>query len=199
MIDGSARVGKSELGPLPTVAAGRRQGRAIRASSNFHFEVIFFRWEGDGRPVAEAAHTVLETFIATPELHSPLRERFHGGYRPGTPFEISPLEAHAALVAAGDELEGELARASLDRAGAYSRSQRPASADEVGVVAEMFGALGRYEVAKLVAQPVPGCPTCGWCGHLFSNWFFGVAWDWCYVVLWREARTAAIVCMTDTD
>jgi hypothetical protein len=177
----------------------RDLARAVRASSNFPFEVIFFRWEGDGRPVAEEARTVLETFIATPELHAPLRERFHGGYRPGTHFETSPLEAHAAVVAAGEEFEGELARASLDRAGAYSRSLQPASTEEARIVSEMFGALGRYEVAKLAAQPVPGCPTCGWDSHLFSNWFFGVAWDWCYVVLWREGHTAAIVCMTDTD
>jgi hypothetical protein len=177
----------------------RDLSRAIRASSNFQFEIIFFRWEDDGRPVAEAARSVLETFIATPELHAPLRERFHGGYRPGTTFEISPLEAHAVLLAADGELDGELARASLDRAGAYSQSLQPASLTEARAVSKIFGALGRYEVAKLAAQPVPGCPTCGWNGHLFSNWFFGVAWDWCYVVLWREARTAAIVCMTDTD
>jgi hypothetical protein len=175
----------------------RALARSIRASSNFQFEVIFFRWESDGRPIADAARSILETFIATPDLHAPLRERFHGGYR-GASFEISGLEPHARVVPAED-FEKELARASLDRAGAYSRSLQQASAEEAREVSELFGTLGCYEVGQLVAQQAPGCPTCGWEAHLFTNWFFGVAWDWCYVVLWREARVAAIVCMTDTD
>jgi hypothetical protein len=70
-----------------------------------------------------------------------------------------------------------------DRAGAYSPSHHEASIAERRTVEELFGALGEYEVAKLALHEAPGCPTCGWNAHLFSSWFFGVAWDWCYVVL----------------
>ena len=36
-------------------------------------------------------------------------------------------------------------------------------------------------------------------GHLFSDWFYGVAWDWCYCVIWEARGLVGLLCMTDTD
>ncbi len=160
---------------------------------------------GPGKPDRVREHGVGLSFFhrGREEWRRPLDvQALLGSHALDFSYALRDLTARGACHAGerrGTSSRAELARAALDRAGAYSRELQPASTAEVRAVAEKFGALGHYEVAKLGGQEAPGCPTCGWCAHLFSNWFYGVAWDWCYVVLWREARTAAIVCMTDTD
>ena len=54
--------------------------------------------------------------------------------------------------------------------------------------------------ARQVIGEMEGCLECrGHNAHLFSDWFYGVAWDWCYCVIWEARRLVGLLCMTDTD
>jgi hypothetical protein len=171
--------------------------KSIRASSNFSFACPFYRYENANPASPRGARAFLEAIIATPELHAVLRHTF-AAYD-GATFEIHPLEPHAVFEPADGRMENLLASASRDHAGAYSRILRDATASERSEIATLFGALGESRVLELVGREHPGCPTCGYRSHLFSNWFHGVAWDWCFLVVWPTANVAALVCVTDTD
>jgi hypothetical protein len=171
--------------------------KGIRASSNFSFACPFYRYENANPASPRGARAFLEAIIATPELHVELRRTLATFC--STTFEIYPLEPHAVFEPAEGRMENLLAAAARDHAGAYSRILRDATASEKEEVATHFGVLGEYRVLELVEREHPGCPTCGYRSHLFSNWFHGVAWDWCFLAVWPTAKIAALVCATDTD
>lgn len=35
--------------------------------------------------------------------------------------------------------------------------------------------------------------------HLFSSWFYGTAWDWCFIVIWPTTHRIWMLCLSDTD
>ena len=171
--------------------------KSIRASSNFSFACPFYRYENANPVSPRGARAFLDAIIATPELQAELRHTFATLY--STTFEIYALEPHAVFEPAADRMENLLASASRNHAGAYSLNLRDATGSEKTLIATQFGILGDYLVLELVGREHPGCPTCDRTSHLFSNWFYGVAWDWCFLVVWPVAKIAALVCATDTD
>jgi hypothetical protein len=169
----------------------------IRKSSNFRFSWQFYRCTGIGprRPV-DIRHA-LDTIIATPGLHEFLRESFEALYVDA--FEVEPLHEHCRVDATAGEFENILARAAGDHLGAYSRL-RDAAAPEKQLIKELFGCIGSYQAYELLPGNVPGCPTCrDHNNHLFTSWFFGVAWDWCLFAVWPRRDLFWIGCLTDTD
>lgn len=113
-------------------------------------------------------------------------------------FELP--HAHSRFLPAEGELEQVLARAAADRLGAYSSSLAEARPAEVEEIRMLFSAAGRYRPFELRSGAIPGCEGCReWGSHLFSSWFYGVAWDWCFCVLWEESDLVWLGCLTDTD
>jgi hypothetical protein len=46
----------------------------------------------------------------------------------------------------------------------------------------------------------PDCLACrNHNNHLFSTWFYGVAWDWCLFAIWPHCDLFWVGCLTDTD
>lgn len=172
--------------------------RGVRQSSNFRFA-----WQWFHTPLAQgssaiAARSVLDEMIADPACHQFLRDSFVALYDPL--FEIQPLHAHCLLTPANEDFEETLARAAAGRLGAYSAELFPASSPERQQVRHLFETPGRYASFELQPGHAAGCQQCqAHNGHLFSSWFYGVAWDWCYVLLWPQAGLAWVGCLTDTD
>ncbi len=171
--------------------------RKIRGSSNFNFASAFYAYDGANPCSPRGARAVLEAVIVTPDLHRFLRDTFVKDYR--TAFTIEPLEKHAIFVPAAGRFENVLASASLDQAGAYSRSVRDATEPEMAEISALFGSIGDYQSFELVTEQAEACPTCGYASHLFSMWFYGTAWDWCFLVAWPKRTLVALICLTDTD
>ena len=171
--------------------------RAIRRSSNFSFASVFFQYDDANPTSLRGALAVFDAIVETPAFERSLRETWVADYR--KTLEVGRREKHAVLVPAEGHLENVLASASLDQAGAYSRAVRDATGPQRDEVAALFRHLGDYLAFELVSRPDPACRTCGYNSHLFSTWFYGVAWDWCFFVVWPAAKVAGVVCLTDTD
>jgi hypothetical protein len=170
----------------------------IRKSSNFRFSWQFYQCSGFDPQSPATIRKALEAIIASPELHEFLRDSFEPMH--GEAFEVEPLHEHCPVKAAADEFENILARAAGDHLGAYSQLLHEATAAEKDEIAELFGCMGQYRAFELQPGKNPGCPTCGsHNNHLFSSWFFGVAWDWCLFVLWPRWNLLWVGCLTDTD
>ena len=93
-----------------------------------------------------------------------------------------------------------MTRASLDRLGAYSRDLSPSTAEEREAVHKLFSRMGPYSAFKIDPGTHPDCDICRQHNsHLFSNWFFGVAWDYIFLVSWPLASLFWMGCLTDTD
>jgi hypothetical protein len=171
----------------------------IERSSNFRFAWQFFRLE-QGR-VASPGHArrVLETVITSPHCHRFLRSTFDPMY--DADFTISPLHEHATIADAEGEFPNTLAAAAEDRLGAYSHHLRDATPKEAARVRRIFSAAGSYRAFQLLPGSNTACQLCRQHhnNHLFSSWFYGVAWDWCFVLGWPEAGLAWVGCLTDTD
>jgi hypothetical protein len=115
-------------------------------------------------------------------------------------FEIGPIHEHCVVACAKGDFEGILAQAAADRLGAYSRHMSVATVKECAEISRLFGALGSYTPYELQPGNTTGCEKCtDHNNHLFSTWFFGVAWDWCFVVIWEDSDLAWVGCLTDTD
>jgi hypothetical protein len=170
----------------------------IRKSSNFRFDWQFFEHSGVDLRSPAAVRRALDTIAATPELHRFLRESFEP---PGhAVFEIEPPHAHCPVVPAAEDFEDILARAAGDHLGAYSRILRGATADEKQQIRDLFQDAGDYHAYQLVPGSVPGCPTCrGYNNQIFTNWFYGVAWDSCLFATWPHFDLLWMGCLTDTD
>ena len=170
--------------------------KKIEASSNFRFAWQLFRAFGLHGSPPERAMRVLNGMIEAEECHEFLSTTFDPMY--DDVFEIETVHEHCKMEEA--ELELILATAAMDRLGAYSRTHEPAKPRHAKKVAEIFEALGSYEAFELQRGRQPSCEVCkDYDNHHFTNWFYGVAWDWCFVVLWHEAQMAWVGCLTDTD
>jgi hypothetical protein len=115
------------------------------------------------------------------------------------PFIIERLHEHVGFVVS-DSFEQVLARAAADQLGAYSRILSDAPPDQIKEIHAIFGALGPYTAFELTPGNVSGCAVCKvYNNHLFTSWFYGVAWDWLFCVRWTERPLAWIGCLSDTD
>jgi hypothetical protein len=172
--------------------------RRIRATSNFRFDWQFYLADGFDLGSAKGVRAALGEIIATPDLHRFLRDGFVPLYAKA--FSIEPVHEHCLLVDANGEVENVLAAAAGDHAGAYSRIVRSATAAERREVEEAFGGLGAYRSFTLKPGETAGCVRCRhYANHLFSEWFYGVAWDWCLFAAWPAIDVMWMGCLTDTD
>jgi hypothetical protein len=170
----------------------------IRRSSNFRFDWQWFSL--DTVPVASptAARRILNDVVSEPECHRFLRQSFSDLYEPA--FKIEPMHEHCRAVDITHDFDGILARAATDRLGAYSRELVDAPASAWMAVRRILGPVFPFSVFSLQPGDVTTCPVCAkYNNHLFTNWFYGVAWDWCFCLLSHEAPTAWVGCLTDTD
>ncbi|MFO0813626.1 MAG: hypothetical protein U0796_10435 [Gemmatales bacterium] len=170
----------------------------IRKSSNFRFSWQFYQCSGINPQSPASIRQALEAIIANPELHYFLRQSFIPMYTEA--FEIEPLHEHSRVVATAGEFENILAQAASDHLGAYSQRICNATVVEKQVIKDLFGRLGDYRTYELLPGGVAGCRECGnHNNHLFSSWFFDVAWDWCLFAFWPHCNLLWIGCLTDTD
>jgi hypothetical protein len=169
-----------------------RLAARIRKSSNFRFAWQFYHCNGIDPQSALNIREALEAIIATPELHKFLQESFKPMYAKA--FEVEPLHEYCRVAAASDEFENTLARAASDHLGAYSRNLREATAGEIQEIKDLFGSIGQYRAYELLPGSVGDHNN-----HLFSSWFYGVAWDWCLFALWPRRNLLWVGCLTDTD
>ncbi len=139
---------------------------------------------------------MLEAVIADQGLHAFLRDSFNPLYDDS--FDITPLHEHAKVVDAAGEFEDLLARAAGNHLGAYSRDLRSATAAETDEIRQLFSQPGPCHAFELQPGNVPGCTKCTY-SHQFTNWFYGVAWDWCIMATWPTSELLWVGCLTDTD
>lgn len=170
----------------------------VRRSSNFRFAWQWFRSEVDCIPSEESARQILDVCVEDPACHNFLRATYDPLY--GSPFQIEAVHEHCVLKQADGEFERTIARAASDRLGAYSHTLSEAPEAKRNEIASLFSSPGRFVVFELLPGSEPSCPDCGkHNSHLFTNWFYGVAWDWCFVVIWPATQLIWIGCLTDTD
>lgn len=170
----------------------------IRRSSNFRFEWQWFSLDAVPVACAAAARGILGSVVSDPACHRLLQDSFENLYEPE--FRIEPLHEHCRVVDAGDGFAGTLAQAATDRLGAYSRELIEAAPSEVEAVRNIFAPVWPYSVFSLEPGNESGCPACAdFNNHLFTNWFYGVAWDWCFCLLPHGKAIAWVGCLTDTD
>ena len=170
----------------------------IRRSSNFRFAWQFFDSGSRAVTSPEGARALLEGVTVVAEWHRFLRATFEPMYEPD--FGIEPIHEHAIVEMAQHEFANTLARAAGDRLGAYSRDLHDATPSELQRIEDLFGKNGPFVAFQLLPGNHPGCKQCAHHNnHLFSSWFYGVAWDWCFVLSWPESHRAWIGCLTDTD
>ena len=170
----------------------------IRKSSNFRFNWQFYQCSGIVPDSPTDLRQALDAIIATPTLHEFLRVSFDPMYADA--FSIEPVHEHCQVVPAAGEFENILAKAAGDHLGAYSRDMRDATARERLAIQSLFGGMGEYSAYELSSGNIPGCDEClDYNCLLFSNWFYGVAWDWCLFALWPQRNLLWMACLTDTD
>ena len=170
----------------------------IRRSSNFRFNWQWFSLDAVPAASSSAARGIFDNLVSEPACHRFLQESFKALY--DAAFTIEPIHEHCRIVDATHEFDGILARAATDRLGAYSRELVDAPASEVMAVRELLGPVFPYKVFTLHPGEVTNCPACkSYNNHLFTNWFYQVAWDWCFCLLPHGTPTAWIGCLTDTD
>lgn len=176
----------------------KRISARIRASSNFRVAWQLFEWVGPCKATPRTARQALETMVLVPELQAFLANSdppFTG------PLNVQVIHPHCVFKDAAGAFERTIACAYTDRLGAYSQILDDAPPERLRDVEKAFHALGPYAPFELLPGEVEGCLECRrHNGHvLFSDWFYGVAWDWCYCVIWEERRLVSLICMTDTD
>ena len=171
----------------------------IRGSSNFSFCWQFYQCNGIKAQSPASVRQALEAIIATPDLSKFLQDSLKQEQHAQT-FEIKPLHEHCKFEADTDALEKILAQAAGDHLGAYSRLLRDANAAEKQEIKDLFASIGEFRAFELLPGNDPACPVCRYYeNHLFSNWFFGVAWDWCFLAIWPDSNLLWVGCLTDTD
>jgi hypothetical protein len=169
----------------------------ICASSNFRFDWQFYQFDEIDPRSPVSIRDALDSIITVPDLHRFLRDSFDAMY--DSVFEIKPVHDHCRIAAASGELEDVLARAAGNHLGAYSRDLRSASLHEKGKIEELFGQIGGYIAYQLLPGSESGCSECRDYNHLFTNWFYRVAWDWCLFAVWPKRKVLWMGCLTDTD
>jgi hypothetical protein len=170
----------------------------IRASSNFRFAWRFFRVTGNDLRSLGGVMAAFNAITDRADLHSFLRDTLDDIYP--RDFTIERLHKHCSLTAAKGEFLDTMARAANDRLGAYSRSLSASTSAERGVIESHFSRLGHFYAFTITPGSQDGCDVCAnYNSHLFSNWFFDVAWDFTFFVTWPHARTLWMGCLSDTD
>lgn len=169
----------------------------IRRSSNFRVAWQLFEWGRPCKATPRTAGQVLETIALVPELQTFLARDEPPAPEPPS---VQHLHEHCRFKIAPGTFERTLASAAADRLGAYSRILADAPPEQIKDVEEVFQGPGPYVPLELLPGEVEGCVECrGHNSHLFSDWFYGVAWDWCYCVIWETRGLVGLVCLTDTD
>ncbi|MCP5120205.1 MAG: hypothetical protein GY953_56130 [bacterium] len=183
----------------PTVSPPlQRLKRTIEATSNFRFGWQFFELSGVDGVSPGAGLRVLQAMISDQDCHGFLRQTFDPLYDKS--FEIGSIHEHCRMSTDSGELENVLAAAANDHLGAYSGHLRDARPAEAAGIRTIFENLGSYQAFQLLPGEVQQCSICAeYNNHLFTNWFYGVAWDWCFVVTWPRRHRAWVGCLTDTD
>lgn len=170
----------------------------IRGSSNFRFSWQWFSLGAPMAPSPRAARSIFDKVISQPECHRFLRDSLEDSAQ--QTFEIAPLHQHCIVEDTTSSFAGTLARAATDRLGAYSRTLVEASPAEVEAVRRTFAPAFPYSAFELQPGNRRDCAGCaGHNNHLFTSWFYGVAWDWCFCLLPHDKALAWVGCLTDTD
>ncbi len=170
----------------------------IRGTSNFRVARQLFQCDAAYRATPRTARQILDTICMVPEFQQFLADDVSPPPLEGA--SAPQLHEHSVIAAANGSFEETLARGAADRLGAYSRSLASATASEVEAVRAVFASHGDYAPFELRSGEAPGCSTCReHNGHLFSEFFYSVAWDWCFCVIWEGRKLALVWCMTDTD
>ena len=94
-----------------------------------------------------------------------------------------------------------LAQAAADRLGAYSRKRGPASRRQRDEIHRLFLRAGPYLALQITgdASAPAGHSVSLYCDDLFTNWFEGTAWDWCFAAAWPERRLLWVGFLSDVD
>jgi hypothetical protein len=172
-------------------------GRIWR-SSNFRFSWQWFARDAQIEPSAIEAHRVLAEIVNSPPHHEFLRESFSDLYERN--FRIEQPHEHSQFIEGTKDLEATLARACGNRLGAYSPMYTEPDLAYDEMVQRAFSSVSPFVAFQLQPGSVAGCPTCSEHGsHLFTNWFYGVAWDWCFCLFPRDRPFVWVGCLTDTD
>ena len=167
----------------------------VRVSSNFRFAWQWFSCPETTLSGIDEARDILGAVIGRADCHTFLTESVDSSV-----FTIERLHEHVGFVAADGAFEQILARAAADQLGAYSRILSEATPAQVVEIQTLFGSLGPYRAFELNPGSVPGCPTCkDYNSHLFTSWFYGVAWDWLFCVRWTKSPLTSIASLSDTD
>lgn len=172
--------------------------RSIRGSSNFRFAWQFYRVD---RPHSNSPHFIqhlLKHIILDPILHEFLRTTFDDMYC--STFKIEELHEHCSIEESTNQFLDTMARAENHRLGAYSRDLHSSTARERERITQVFGELGAFTAFDITPGKQDGCEICKqYNHHLFTNWFFDVAWDFTYFVTWPKRDIVWMGCLTDTD
>ena len=186
------------LAPIPDSFSLEKLAARIRRSSNFRFSWQFFTFSGFDPASPVHIRDAVAAMISDPACHRFLADSFDPIY--DSDFRIEPLHPHCDFHPTSDALENTLSAAANDNAGAYSKTLREATNAEKRKIEFQFKQLGDFHQFELLPSGWRNCTKCAqYDGHLFTNWFFGVAWDWCLVATWPTSRTMWIGCLTDTD
>lgn len=179
----------------------------VRQSSNFRLAWQSFRFTFDWRihqhpdPATRwsaAARAALDEIVDRPELHRFLRDSFEPMY--ADTFSIERLHEHCVLAQNNTEFVRELAGIANDRAGAYSNGFIDPRLGEMRVIRDLFEGPGPFIGISVQPGQVKGCDLCRHhANHVFSSWFYSVAWDWCLLAIWPDAKVLWVGCFTDTD
>jgi hypothetical protein len=170
----------------------------IRRSSHLRFNWQWFSLDAVPAASPAGARGILDRVVSDPACHRFLEASFTARYEPA--FKIEPVHDHCRAVDVTRELEGILARAATDRLGAYSRELVDAPAPEVMEIRAMLRPVFPYNAFSLEPGNVARCSACkSHNNHLFTSWFYGVAWDWCFCLLPQGRPIAWVGCLTDTD
>jgi hypothetical protein len=153
----------------------------VCASSNMRFAWQFFRSHRAVRTTADA-RAALDAVVAEPDNHA-----FLG--------HAQSLVKNSALIEDAPAVMALLARAAANRLGAYAPILAPTPQAAVDDVARLFSQPGALHAFELRPDPQSRDHS----PHLFSDWFYGVAWDWCFVVSWPATNLVWVGCLTDTD
>ena len=171
---------------------------SIRSSSNFRFAWQFYSLQADDLRSYSTIAGSLDLIIRRSDLHAFLANSMDDIYP--REFTIRPLHTHASIVYDNGYFLDVMARASLDRLGAYSRNLSPATPAERETVNRIFASQGRFRAFHTQRGDHPDCSQCRRGDtDLISNWFFDVAWDYTFLLTWPEASLLWMGCLTDTD
>jgi hypothetical protein len=164
----------------------------ISASSNFRIATKWFRVHGLDQTSETDIGKVITEIVCNRDCHEFLRLA-------DEPLEMFLPHVHYRMEQTKGGFEETIARAAADHLGAYSHVLSAATAEQIEEVASTFSKLGPYDAFELVHGNEPGCKDCTLNNGLFSNWFYGVAWDWCFVITWTKRKICVVLCLTDTD